>query len=268
MKLVLLTGAAGGVAQLIRPLLRQRYRLRLSDVVPVPDIQPGEETATADLTDLAAVRHAVAGVDGIIHLGGYSLEAAWETILSANIVGAYNLFEAARLEGVKRVVFASSNHVTGFYPRSETIGVGALPRPDSRYGVSKAFGEAVASLYAWKYGAEVLAIRIGHITAKPELRRDLAVWLSPRDFCQLAAIGLERPGLRYEVVYGLSDNKRRWWDDKNAPRLGYQPQDRSEDYAAEVFASDDGITGEAIADQHQGGRFCTAEAIAPIRPDS
>src|SRR5918994_6968343 len=141
MKLVLFTGAAGGIARKLWPMMRSDYRLRLSDLVPVPDALAEEEEVTSDLADLDAVMRAVEGVDAIVHFGGYSVEGPWETILQSNIVGTYNLFEAARRHGVKRVVFASSNHAVGFYRRDQTIGVDVTVRPDSRYGVSKCFGE-------------------------------------------------------------------------------------------------------------------------------
>ena len=261
MKTILVTGAAGGVARQIRPLLRAHYRLRLSDHKPVADPTPDETVATADLGDMAALRDAIRGVDGILHLGGYSLEADWDVIHDANIVGCHNLFEAARQEGVRRIVFASSNHAVGFYPRSETIGIDAPVRPDSRYGLSKAFGEALAALYAYKYGAEVLSIRIGNITPAPQDRRRLAIWQSPRDFVQLVRIGLEHPGIRHEIVYGMSDNARAWWDNGNAIRLGYKPQDRSEDYAAAILAVDPGPAGDPRSDDNQGGPFCVAESF-------
>ncbi|KAB2875682.1 MAG: NAD(P)-dependent oxidoreductase [Bauldia sp.] len=261
MKLILLTGAAGGVATMIRPLLGAVYRLRLSDRLPVRALADGETEVPADLADLDQVRKAVAGVDGIIHLGGYSRETGWETIHRANIIGAYNLFEAARLAGVKRVVFASSNHAVGFYPRTETIGDSVTVRPDSRYGLSKAFGEGVAGLYAYKYGAEAMSIRIGHVADRPADRRRLAIWISPRDLVQLIRIGLEHPGIRHEIVYGMSDNKRAWWDNGSARRLGYEPQDRSENHAAEVLLSDTGISGNPRADLNQGGEFCVAEEL-------
>jgi uronate dehydrogenase len=260
MKTLLVTGAAGGVATQVRPLLRAHYRLRLTDRAPVPDPLPDEEVATADLADIASLRQVIAGVDGILHLGGKSVESAWEVIHEANIVGGYNLFEAARQERVKRVVFASSNHAVGFYPRAETIGIDAPVRPDSRYGLSKAFGEAVAALYAYKYGAEVMSIRIGNITAAPADRRRLAIWQSPRDFVQLVRIGLEHPDIRHEIVYGMSDNARAWWDNGNAHRLGYRPQDRSEDYAEAVLAADAG-SGDARIDDNQGGVFCVSERL-------
>lgn len=261
MKTILVTGGAGSVARQIRPLLREHYRLRLSDRKPVPDPTAEETVASADLSDMDALRAAIRGVDGILHLGGYSVEADWEIIHGANIVGCHNLFEAARLEGVRRIVFASSNHAMGFYRRDEAVGTDAPVRPDSRYGLSKAFGEALGALYAYKYGAEVMSIRIGNITPAPLDRRRLAIWQSPRDFVQLVRIGLEHPGIRHEIVYGMSDNARGWWDNANALRLGYRPQDRSEDYAAEILQSDSGTTGDPRVDDNQGGPFCVAEKL-------
>ena len=260
MKRILITGAAGSVARLTRPILRATYRLRLSDMKPVPDPVEGEEVAVADLGDMAALRAAVSGVDGIIHLGAHSLETGWETIHAANIVGTTNLFEAARLEGVRRVIYASSGHAVGFYPRAQTIPVDVSVRPDSRYGVSKAFGEALASLYAHKYGGEVMSIRIGTVSEKPAAERRLAaIWVSPRDLCQLIGIGLEAPGIRHEIVYGVSANKAAWWDNTNAFRLGYRPVDRAEDHADGVFVDD--AIGDPRADLNQGGVFCTEEEI-------
>jgi uronate dehydrogenase len=245
---------------MIRPLLASRYRVRVSDRAPIPH-EAHEEQVVADLGDREALRSAVRGVDGIIHLGGQAVETDFETVLAANIVGAHNLFEAARLEGVKRIVFASTNHVMGFYPRNETVGVERHVRPDSRYGLSKSFGEGLASLYADKYGAECLVIRIGHIAERPGNPRDLAIWLSPRDFVQLCAIGIEHPGLHYAIVYGMSDNKRAWWDPEPARKLGYKPDDRSEDYAAEIMAKGDGKTGDPRVDLHQGAIYTVSERI-------
>src|SRR5436190_21739347 len=206
MKLILITGAAGGVAGMIRPLMGPYYRLRLSDRRPVPDRTADEEEVSAELTDMDAVRRAVKGVDGIVHLGGNPVEADWDVIHASNIVGCYNLFEAARLEGVKRIVFASSNHAIGFYPRAGKLGDDVTPRPDTRYGLSKAFGESLGSLYAYKYGAEVRSIRIGNLDLRPVDVRRLSIWVSPRDLYQLIRIGLETVGIKHEIVYGVSDN--------------------------------------------------------------
>lgn len=267
MKLILMTGAAGGAARMIRPLMRETYRLRLSDRVPVADRHPDEEDVPADLADPDALARAVRGVDGIVHLGGFSVEGPWDAILQANIAGTYNLYEAARQAGVRRIVFASSNHAVGFYRRDRTIGDDVTPMPDSRYGVSKAFGEALGNLYGHKYGMEILSIRIGNVGARPLDMRRLAIWLSPRDLVQLIGIGLERLGIRHEIVYGMSDNERAWWDNANAHRLGYRPQDRSEDYAEAVLASSPATSGDDVADLHQGGPFCTAESGGdPTKP--
>jgi uronate dehydrogenase len=164
MKRVLLTGAAGDIGRRLRRLLPPIYpQLRLSDVKGPADLRGEETFVAAELGDLAEVERAVDGCEGIIHLGGHSVEGSWETILNANIIGCRNLFEAARRKGVQRVVFASSNHAVGFYPRVSRIGTDVKVRPDTRYGLSKAFGEALGALYADKYRLRVLCLRIGNL---------------------------------------------------------------------------------------------------------
>lgn len=260
MKRVLLTGAAGGVGTMLRPLLRKIYpELVLSDMRRPDGLGADEPFRQADLTHPAEVEAAVEGMEGILHLGGFSVEGPWETILQANIIGCTNLFEAARKKGVKRVVFASSNHAMGFYPRHSHIGTATIPRPDSRYGVSKVFGEAVGALYADKHGLGVLSIRIGNVGERPIDKRRLAIWLHPEDLVQLMRIGLEHPGLGYEVVYGASANERIWWDNTRAYQLGYQPKHRAEDHAAFALAEQAKVAPDPIADAHQGGTFCADE---------
>ncbi|WP_088347150.1 MULTISPECIES: NAD(P)-dependent oxidoreductase [Rhodomicrobium] len=258
MRKVLITGASGGVGTRLRSLLKPVYpELVLSDLKAPDDLGADEAFIAADLSDMAQVEAAVQGVDGIVHLGGYSIEGPWETILQANIIGTYNLFEAARRHGVKRVVFASSNHVVGFYPRHETIGVDAVPLPDTRYGVSKLFGEGVASLYAYKHGIGVLSIRIGNVGDAPLDERRLAIWLKPADLVALIRLGLESPELVYEVVYGMSNNERAWWDNALAQSLGYRPEGRSEAFAEEVLAAQAKLPKDPVGDYFQGGPFCT-----------
>ena len=137
------------------------------------DLDENEQFKAAELSDLAQVEAICEGVDGILHFGGYSVEGPWDSILQSNIIGCYNLFEAARRQGVKRVVFASSNHAVGFYPRTPHIGVEVTVRPDSRYGVSKAFGEALGALYADKHGLRVTCLRIGNVGDAPADERRL-----------------------------------------------------------------------------------------------
>jgi uronate dehydrogenase len=208
---------------------------------------------------MAEVEKAVAGVDGIVHLGGFSVEGPWETILNANIIGCYNLFEAARRHGVARVVFASSNHAVGFYPRNRRIGIDAPVRPDSRYGVSKAFGEALGALYAFKYGLRVLCIRIGNVADAPVDKRRLSIWIKPEDLVQLVRIGLEHPDLRHEIFYGASDNDRSWWDNEAAFRYGYRPAGRSEDHRDAALAAQAKLPPDPVGDWYQGGPFCSDE---------
>jgi uronate dehydrogenase len=221
-----------------------------------------------DVAKLADMRRVTRGVDAVVHLGGFPAEGDWENILRANIIGLYNLFEAARLNGVKRVLFASSNHAVGFYRRDQTIDHRVYPKPDSRYGVSKAFGEQIGSLYADKYGMEVFCMRIGNVNPVPVDKRRLSIWISPRDLAQLVTVGIENPNISFEIVYGVSNNRRSWYDNANARRLGYKPQDDSEPYAQDVLAKEK--SGEARAETYQGGTFTSAELggdptrIAPL----
>jgi uronate dehydrogenase len=266
MKTVLITGAAGDVATHLRRELAGRYRLRLSDLKPVAGLASAEEYMRADIASMEEVNPIVRGVDAIVHLGGFSVEGPWDAILQANIMGFYNVLEAARAAGVKRFLVATSNHAVGFYRRDETIDHRVYPKPDSRYGVSKVFNEAMASLYADKYGMEIFNIRIGNVNPRPVDKRRLSIWLSPRDLAQLVTIGIEHPEVRFEIVYGVSGNRRSWYDNSNAARLGYKPQDDSEAYAQEVLAREK-PGADSLAETYQGGTFVLAEIGGdPMKP--
>ena len=258
MKTILMTGAAGRIGTFLRPELRAAYRLRLSDIVPVTDLQENETFAAADIARMEDALAITAGVDAVVHFGGQSGEHDWEHILNANIVGFYNTLEAARRNGVKRFLVATSNHAVGFYRCDQTIDHTVYPKPDSRYGVSKVFNEALASLYADRYGMEMFCMRIGNVNHAPIDRRRLAIWISGRDMAQLVRIGIEHPDIRFVIVYGISDNERAWFDNRNAYRLGYRPQDASEPYAAEILQREP-PAGTTAADIYQGGGHCMAE---------
>jgi uronate dehydrogenase len=258
MKTILMTGAAGRIGSFLRPELAGKYKLRLSDVKPIRDLRAGETFVRADISKLSDMLKITKGVDAVVHFGGQSGEHDWDHILNANIIGFYNALEAARRNGVKRFLVATSNHAVGFYRCDKTIDHTVYPKPDSRYGVSKVFNEALASLYADRYGMEMFCMRIGNVNSKPIDRRRLAIWISGRDMAQLVTIGIEHPKIRFEIIYGISNNARTWFDNRNARRLGYRPQDKSEPYAKEILERE-GPPGTSPGDIFQGGGHCMSE---------
>ena len=237
---ILITGAAGGVGTLMRPRLATAGRvLRLLDIGELPAAADGEnvELLTGSVTDQAAMDAACAGVDAVIHLGGHSLEQPWQDILTVNIDGTHTVLEAARRNGVKRVILASSNHAAGYHRRgAEDTPDYAFPRPDTYYGVSKVAVEALGALYSDRYGLDVIAIRIGSCFEKPRDVRMLSTWLSPDDCARMLEACLATPSPGYRVIWGVSDNTRRWVSLDEAKALGYQSEDDSERFADEVIA--------------------------------
>ena len=253
---LLLTGAAGHLGRLLRPRMK-RYCdvLRLSDRAAMDPAGDGEEVVPAALEDLAAMQALLADVDAVLHFGGVSVEKPFEVVLPANIVGAYHVYEAARQRGVRRIVFASSNHVTGFYGQGETITPKALPRPDSYYGLSKAFGENLAQFYFDRHGLETVSLRIGSCTPEPTDRRMLSSWLSVDDLERLLVSALSAPVVGHSVVYGVSDNRSTWWDNRSAAHLGYRPQDSSEPWRARIEAAQPPVDPRRPEARCQGGGF-------------
>jgi uronate dehydrogenase len=240
------------------------YELRLLDLLPV---EGAPDAITADLADGEALREAVRGVDAIIHLAGISLEASFEKILRANIEGTYNLYEAARAEGVPRIVFASSNHAVGFTPRplgqDPLIPIDTPHRPDTFYGLSKSFGEDLAQLYWDKYGLETVSVRIGSCFPEPTSVRMLSLWMSPADGARLFHAALTAEHVGHTVVYGSSANTRLWWDLSTARALGYEPRDDSEPYAEKLIAEQGELDPENVAHANLGGHFVSDPPIWP-----
>ncbi|TWD51949.1 NAD(P)-dependent oxidoreductase [Pseudomonas sp. SJZ131] len=256
---LLLTGAAGGLGKVLRETLRPYAKvIRLSDIVDMsPACDGSEEVVTCDLADKQAVHQLVEGVDAILHFGGVSTEHAFEEILGANICGVFHIYEAARRHGVKRVIFASSNHVIGFYKQDEVIDAHSPRRPDSYYGLSKSYGEDVASFYFDRYGIETVSIRIGSSFPEPQNRRMMSTWLSFGDLTQLLERALYAPNVGHTIVYGVSDNKNVWWDNRLAAGLGYVPQDSSEVFRDKVEAQPMPAADDP-AMVYQGGAFVAA----------
>jgi uronate dehydrogenase len=255
---ILVTGAAGRIGRTLRDGLLKRYRLlRLVDIAPLGEAAAGEEVVRADIGDLDAMEAALEGIDCVVHLAGVPEEDAWEKILPANIVGTYNVFEAARRRGARRIVFASTNHVVGFHRRERRLDENVMPRPDTRYGASKAFGEALGRLYADKHGMSVACLRIGSFQPKPQDERQLATWISPGDTVRLVRCCIEAPAYHFLIVYGVSNNRDRRWFDAASRLLGYAPQDDAESFAAEIRAR--GEKPDPIAARFHGGPYCAME---------
>jgi len=255
---LLLTGAAGGLGRVLRQSLRPfSQHLRLSDIAEMAPAGAGEETVPCDLADKAAVDALVKGCDAVVHLGGLSTEHAFEQILEANIKGVFHLYEGARRHGVRRVVFASSNHVVGFHKQGELLGTACERRPDGYYGLSKSFGEDLSRFYFDRYGIETACLRIGSSFPEPKDRRMLVTWLSYRDLTELVRCCLLAPHLGHTIVYGVSDNRDKWWDNAGAAHLGFRPQDSSEPFRAKVEAQP-ALAADDPARIYQGGAFVKA----------
>ncbi|MEU5365727.1 NAD(P)-dependent oxidoreductase [Streptomyces sp. NPDC005925] len=246
-QLVLITGAAGNMGRMLRDGLRRPMRLT--------DSVPEEGCARASVTDLDAMRAAMRGVSAVVHLAGITDEDTWERIVDVNVDGTRTVLEAARLEGVRQVVLASSNHAVGFQER----GTGELPgdvpaRPDTYYGFSKAAGEALGALYHDRFGMNVVCLRIGTCYDKPFDVRSLSTWLSPADAVRLVDAALDAEG--YHLVWGVSDNTRRWWSLETGKKIGYEPQDDAEVFAAEMEAKAAGDRAADLGGRYVGGFFC------------
>jgi len=253
---LLLTGANGNLGRELRPRLKAYCdTLRLSHRSEFGAAAAGEEIVIASLEDKAAMLALLKDVDAVVHMGGVSTEQPWEPILAGNIVGMVNLYESARKNGVKRIVFASSNHVTGFYRQDEVISPKDPVRPDGFYGLSKAFGENLAQLYWDRYRIETVSLRIGSSFAEPKDRRMLATWMSFDDTERLVVAALTAPVVGHSIIYGMSDNSTTWWDNTSARHIGYRPCDSSDVFRAAVEARQQTLDASDPAVNFQGGAF-------------
>ena len=256
-KRLLITGAAGALGRVLREGLAPLARtLRLLDRADLGDAAAHEELAPAELADFPAVMRAVEGCEAVVHFGAAQVERPWAEILGSSIQGGYNVYEAARRCGVRRIVYASSIHAVGFVPREAGATVHVEHRPDSLYGLSKCFVEDLAKLYWDKFGVESALLRINSCFPEPTDRRHLATWLSYRDLVQLVERSLCAERIGVTTVYGISDNRERFFSNEGAAHLGFRPQDSAETHRARVEAAtppgDPADPSVAFA----GGVFC------------
>ena len=258
MKRLLITGAAGGLGKMARERLSHMADfLRISDIDDLGEAAPNEEIVYCDLGDKAVVEAMVAGCDGIVHFGGISIEKPWDLIMNANINGVFNLYEAARKNGNPRIIFASSNHAIGFHDQTTKLDASSPTRPDGLYGVSKCFGESMASMYHDKFGVETACVRIGSCFPEPRNHRMLATWLSADDFVRLIERVFAISRLGCPIIYGASENTMSWWDNWQVSYLGWKPQDNGEIYRAKVDAAMAQPGADSADMIYQGGFFAT-----------
>ena len=219
---ILITGAAGAVGTVLVNGLRDRYQLRVFDRVPLPDF---EDAVVGELTDFEAVAAATQDMEAVVHLAGNPLGGApWEEILNSNIIGTYNLFEAARQNNVRRVVFASRAGLLAPYPEEITRTIDMPPRPESYYSISKVFGENLGYMYASKFGLECVSVRIGNVRADRPLA-DHPHHLSHPDLVRVFERAVIHPDVQYEVVFGVSGGEWPLYDLEHGYRaIGYEPQ--------------------------------------------
>ncbi|MCC7283637.1 MAG: NAD(P)-dependent oxidoreductase [Acetobacteraceae bacterium] len=260
-KPVLLTGASGALGrQLTRALAAEGFSLRLTDILPFPDKLPANARfVKADLADGVAILREAEGVSSILHFGGVSTDLTFENVLGPNIRGLYHIYEAARREGA-RVVFASSNHSIGFHERTEKLDHDCDMRPDSYYGLSKAYGELMGRMYFDKHGIESVFLRIGSCFPEPVDARMLSTWLSYADLCRLVSACIRAPKVDCSVIWGASANSRGFWGKDARAKIGWQPEDSADGFAGQLGGK---VSDNLVTERYQGGIYCAAEYSRP-----
>lgn len=257
MKLVL-TGAAGRLGSYLRePLAQSADELVSTDIVDdIGKLYDGESYVKADLASLDDMLDVLKGADMVIHMGAYADEGPFEKLLGPNFVGAYNVWESAYRNCLKRVIYGSSIHAVGMHPKNEFIGVDARHRPDTFYGLAKCFAEDLGSLYWDKRGLESVHMRILSC-AQVTGARALGSWLSYDDLIQLVQRCIETPVTGFSVIYGVSDNDRVPVDNSKASFIGYRPKDNAEQFAEEIFANDPPMDPQNPEHMCHGGPFAS-----------
>lgn len=256
MKKLVLTGAAGSLGSRLRaPLAAMCDRLVSTDIVDgVGDLAANETYLRADIADLAAVEPLLEGADMVIHFGAVVDEAPFEELLGPNFIGAYNIWEAAHRHGVRRVVYASSIHAVGMYPKTQAIGIDVSHRPDTFYGLAKCFAEDLGRMYWEKRGIESVCLRI-YSCAPVTNPRAVGSWLSYDDMILLVKRAIETPVTGFSIIYGISDNDRAPVDNSGARHLGYRPRDNAEQFAEEIYAKSEPLDPQDPSHYRHGGPF-------------
>ena len=260
MKKLVLTGAAGRLGSVLRePLSKLCDELISSDILDGPDtLFENERFIKADLGNLDEIVSLLEGADMVVHFGAIGDEAPFETLLAPNFIGAYNIWEAAYRNQVRRVVYASSIHAVGMHKKADFIGIDAPHRPDTFYGLAKCFAEDLASLYWDKRGVESVCMRILSCATVTNSRA-VGSWLSYDDLIHLVERSISTPITGFSIIYGVSNNDRAPVDNSKARHLGYHPKDNAEEFAKEIYAKDGPLDPHDPANTHHGGPFASVE---------
>ncbi len=260
LKKLVLTGAAGRLGSYLRePLTKLAEELVSTDIVDdIGNLYAGETYVKADLASLEQMEQVIDGADMVVHFGAIGDEAPFEQILGPNIVGAYNVWEAAYRKGVRRVIYASSVHAVGMHSRTDGVGLDAPHRPDTFYGLAKCFAEDLASLYWDKRGVESVCMRI-FSCAQVNNARALGTWLSYDDLIHMVERSIDTPVTKFTVVYGISNNDRCPVDNSKAAFLGYKPKDNAEQFAEQVLADTPALDLNDPEHLYLGGPFASVE---------
>ena len=255
-KRILLTGAAGGLGRQLRERIKPWAEVVvLSDLADCGPAGEGEEVIQCDLADKAAVLKLMEGVEAVLHFGGISVEAPFEDINKANIIGVANLYEAVHKCGVKRVVFASSNHTMGYYKTTDVVDAEMPLRPDGMYCISKVFGESMSRFYYDRFGIETVCLRIGSCFPEPKDKRMMSTYLSLDDLVEALRCSLFARRVGHTIAFGVSDNDSLWWDDRHSRHLGFVPKDSSAPFAHKFPDSAEYPAKDDVTTIYQGGGF-------------
>jgi uronate dehydrogenase len=260
MKKIVLTGAAGRLGSYLRePLSKLADELVSTDLAEdFGRLLPNETYVSADLSDLPAMMALLKDAEMVVHFGAIGDEAPFDDILQSNIVGAYNIWEAAYKNGVRRVIYASSIHAVGMHNKTDFIGTDAAHRPDTYYGLAKCFAEDLASLYWDKRGVESVCMRILS-AAQVSNPRAVGSWLSYDDLIQLVEKSISTPVTGFSIIYGVSNNDRAPVDNALASHLGYRPKDNAEQFAPEIYATEPALDPQDPSAMCHGGPFASVE---------
>jgi uronate dehydrogenase len=254
-----LTGAGGKLGSLLRTyLVNNNYQLHsLSFSSPITALAMNEKTFQGDLATDPVLGGFYNGLDVIVHMAGSSVEKPLPEIIHNNLIGLNSLYEQALAHGVKRIIFASSNHAIGMHTNKTKLGLECSFRPDGYYGLSKMWGEGLARLYYDKCGIESVCLRIGSVEERPSNVRHLSTWLSQSDFLHLVEQSILAPIVDFQVIWGVSNNTRSYWSNAGAESIAFEPKDNAEDFSKDILKKHEANNLDTYA--LQGGSFSTAK---------